>query len=38
MTIKILHKMKLVDDLKCLYCGSEEFLFHASLEYENVTN
>ena len=29
--------MKLVDGPNCLYCGSEESLIHAFLEYENVT-
>ena len=38
MTNIILHKMKLVDDPNCLYCGIEECLIHAFLECENVTN
>ena len=34
----ILHKIKLVKDPMCLYCGSEESPIHACLECENVTN
>ena len=37
MTNKIVNKLKLVDDPKCLYCGSEESLT-LTLQCENVTN
>ena len=33
-----LHKMKIVDDPKCLHCGGEECLINAFLECENVAN
>ena len=38
MTTRLLYKMELVEDPKCLYCRSEESLIHAFLECENVTN
>ena len=38
MTNKTVYEMKLVDDPKCLYCGSEESPIHAFLEREYVTN